>query len=106
MSSFSRLLLGGRSEGDAESSRSKRAQQLEGVRSPRNGHEMLVSRASLLSELPETHPLKEGFSFGRADAIYSATLAETEQRPDSKSSLKSFLTSNINIHIIYIYINK
>lgn len=74
MASFSRVLLG--SQGAFESTR------LFGRPSAEEMKELFSSRASLLRELPETHPLKEGFSFGRADAIYTASLTESDQRPD------------------------
>lgn len=95
LATFSRLLLGSDATQDSRnlfdvsphsSSRSRRATLLsEGtVRIPRTAAgELLKARASLPSTLDESHPLNEGFNFGKADAIYTAVLVDLDHL-DSK----------------------
>lgn len=70
------------------SRRSKRATELsEGnPRIPRSAQaaDILKARSVMVSQLDETHPLNEGFNFGKADAIYTAVLVDLDHL-DSKA---------------------
>eukprot|EP00913_Durusdinium_trenchii_P031065 g29092.t1 len=65
LATFSRLLLGSDATQDSRN--------LFDV-SPHSSSQLLKARASLPSTLDESHPLNEGFNFGKADAIYTAVL--------------------------------
>lgn len=105
LATFSRVLMGSDLEGQlaGESSetfsspsdgatvtscRSRRATTLSdgNLRIPRSAQaaDILKWRSSMISQLPETHPLNEGFNFGKADAIYTAVLVDLDHL-DSKA---------------------
>lgn len=70
------------------SRRSKRATDLSdgNPRIPRSAQaaDILKARSVMVSQLDETHPLNEGFNFGKADAIYTAVLVDLDHL-DSKA---------------------
>jgi len=76
LAAFSRLLMS--QSPDERTSDSAASHSFRRSRSIQASGEILKSRATVSSSLEQFHPLNRGFTFARADAIYTAVLVDLE----------------------------